>query len=116
MTMSNLVANAQRINSWDLESGKVNIDMREIEKMDQRLFIIDDTYELSEIFTKVLAIKPDVVILDYIGLVNIKKFAEDEKYTEYSKRVQEFVKETRVGWIDLSNLPIGIEDAQILSR
>ncbi len=116
MTTSNLVANAQRINSWDLESGKVSIDIATLEKMNEKLFIIDDTYELSDIFSKILAIKPDVVILDYIGLVNIKKFSEDEKYTEYSKRVQEFVKQTRVGWIDLSNLPIGIEDSMILSR
>jgi hypothetical protein len=37
-------------------------------------------------------------------------------FTEYSKRVQQFVKESRVGWIDLSNLPIGVEDNQIVSR
>jgi replicative DNA helicase len=116
MTMSNLLANRQRINSWDLESGKVDVDFQAIEEMQGNLFIIDDTYELSEIFSKVLSIKPDVVILDYIGLVSINRFWEDGMFTEYSKRVQQFVKESRVGWIDLSNLPIGVEDNQIVSR
>jgi hypothetical protein len=74
MTMSNLLANRQRINSWDLESGKVDVDFQAIEEMQGNLFIIDDTYELSEIFSKVLSIKPDVVILDYIGLVSINRF------------------------------------------
>jgi len=50
--------------------------------------------------------------LDYIGLVQIKKVKEDDKYTEYSKQVQEFVKQSRVGWIDLSNLPKNQEDEE----
>lgn len=116
MTMSNILANRQRINSWDLESWKAEVDWKAIEEMQWNLFIIDDTYELSEIFSKILNIKPDVVILDYIWLVSINKFWEDGMFTEYSKRVQQFVKESRVWWIDLSNLPIGVEDNQILNR
>lgn len=116
MTMSNIVANAQRVNSWDLESWKVELDLKILENMDWRLFIIDDTHELSEVMSKVITIKPDVVILDYIWLITINKIWEDGLFTEYSKRVQQFVKKTRVAWIDLSNLPIGIDDNQILVR
>jgi hypothetical protein len=64
--------------------------------MDGKLFIVDDTHELSEVFAKVLAIKPDVVMLDYIGLISIGKVKEDDLFTEYAKRVQQFVKKSRV--------------------
>lgn len=116
MTLSNLVANRQRVNSWDLESGKAEVDYDLLWEMNEKLFVIDDTYELSEIFSKILTIKPDVVILDYIGLVTINRFWESDMFTEYSKRVQQFVKKVRVSWVDLSNLPMWVEDAQIISR
>lgn len=116
MTLSNLLANRQKINSWDLESWKKDVDMQKLGEMDWKLFVIDDTHEISEIFSKVLAIKPDVVILDYIGLITINKYWESELFTEYAKRVQQFVKKTRVGWIDLSNLPIGVDDDEIIAR
>jgi hypothetical protein len=54
---------------------------------------------------------PDVVILDYIGLMSIKGFTEEQKYTEYAIQVQRFVKATQVSWIDLSNLPTQLQSA-----
>jgi len=113
MTMSNLIANRMGVNSWDIESGRVDVDMGVVWEMDGKLFIVDDTHELSEVFAKVLAIKPDVVMLDYIGLISIGKVKEDDLFTEYAKRVQQFVKKSRVWWIDLSNLANGADDATI---
>jgi hypothetical protein len=40
--------------------------------------------------------KPDVVVLDYIGLMSIKGFTEEAKYTEYAIQVQRFVKQMQV--------------------
>ena len=49
--------------------------------------------------------KPDVVILDYIGLVNIKGTDEKSLYNRYADEVKEFVQKNKhLAWIDLSNL------------
>jgi len=109
-TLTNLMANKQQVNSYLIEDWTVKADVDYIKEQHWKLFIIDDCYEINDIFTKCLEIKPDVVILDYIWLIQIKKTKEDDKYTEYSKLVQWFVKKSRVGWIDLSNLPKGSED------
>lgn len=109
-TITNLMANHLGVNSHDIENWMVQPDYSYIESLADKLYIIDDTYELSEIFANCMEIKPDVVVLDYIGLVSIKRFSEDEKYTEYAKQVQRFVKKTRLSWIDLSNLPTGIDE------
>ena len=111
-TMSNILANHQWVNSHLIEDWTQTPNIDYIRSLQWKFFLIDDCYELSEIFSRILEIKPDVVILDYIGLVQIKKVKEDDKYTEYSKQVQEFVKQSRVGWIDLSNLPKNQEDEE----
>lgn len=116
MTLSNICANRQWINSWDLESWNVELSSTTLQELDWKLFIIDDTHELSEIFSSCLSIKPDVVILDYIWLVSIGKTSESDLFTEYAKKVQQFVKKNRLAWIDLSNLPIGVEDSEIINR
>ena len=92
-------------NSRAIEYGNVKPDAEYIANMKGKFFIIDDTYELSEIFAKVMSIKPDVVVLDYIGLVTVNKLTESSMYDEYAKSVQKFVKKTKTAWIDLSNLP-----------
>jgi replicative DNA helicase len=111
-TLTNLAANHQKVSSYSIERGTAPLDSTYLSSIKENFFLIDDTYDLGDIFARCLEIKPDIVILDYIGLVNIKKFSEEEKYTEYAKRVQEFVKRTRVGWIDLSNLPKNSEDEE----
>lgn len=113
-TLANILANHQEVNSYDIENWNIQADVDYIKWQEWKLFIIDTTYELWEIFSKIMEIKPDVVILDYIWLVQIKKTKEDDKYTEYSKQVQEFVKRSRVGWIDLSNLPKWQEDEETI--
>ncbi len=111
-TLTNMYANSAGVSSYLVENGTEAVNSDYIEKAKGKLFIIDDTYELSEVFAKILEIKPDVVVLDYIGLISIRRIDEESKYTEYSKKVQEFVKRTRVGWIDLSNLPKSQEDLE----
>ncbi len=111
-TLTNMYANSAGVSSYLVENGTETVNSDYIEKAKGKLFIIDDTYELSEVFAKILEIKPDVVVLDYIGLISIRRIDEESKYTEYSKKVQEFVKRTRVGWIDLSNLPKSQEDLE----
>lgn len=111
-TLSNILANHQEVNSHRIEDWTVTPDVDYLYHNKEYLTIIDNIYDLSEIFTQVLQIQPDVVILDYIWLVNIKKTKEDDKYTEYSKQVQEFVKRARISWIDLSNLPKNQEDEE----
>ena len=61
---------------------------------------------MSRIQARILEIKPDVVFLDYIGLVDIRGSKEEEVYTKYAKSMQKFVKKTGISLIDLSNLPV----------
>ena len=112
-TLVNLMASKMRCNSHSIEKWEVSPDAEYLGSLKSRLFIIDDVYDMSEIFTQVLSIKPDLVFIDYIGLVNIKWFTEEAKYWEYAKQVQRFVKKTRVSWVDLSNLPNNIEEETI---
>lgn len=52
-----------------------------------------------------LRVKPDVVILDYIGLVNIKGHDEKTLYQKYADEVKQFLqKNQEIAWVDLSNL------------
>lgn len=76
-----------------------------------KLAIVEDSFYLWDIFSRIMEFKPDVVILDYIGLASIKGFTEEQKYTEYAIQVQRFVKQMQVAWIDLSNLPTSLQQA-----
>lgn len=115
-TITNLMANYMGVNSHAIEKGTAHPDGDYLGKLKDKLYIIDDTYELSEIFAHCLSLKPDVVLLDYIGLVSIKKFAESEVFTEYAKQVQRFVKKTQVGWLDLSNLPTDVDEDHMRTK
>jgi hypothetical protein len=59
-----------------------------------------------------MEIQPDVVILDYIGLISCKGVTEEAKFTQYAIEVQRFVKASQVGWIDLSNLPTNLQQSE----
>lgn len=109
-TLTNLCANYQKVNSYRIERGEEELDTNYVSSLKEKFFLIDDTYELSEIFARIQEIKPDVVFLDFIGQVDIKGTDENSKYGEYARRVQKFVKRSRVSWIDLSNLPKSAED------
>lgn len=109
-TLTNICANAQKVNSYKLERGEEVLDTNYVSSLKDKFYLIDDTYELSEIFARILEIKPDVVFLDFIGQVNIKGFEEIKMYGEYARRVQKFVKREKLSWIDLSNLAMGKED------
>lgn len=109
-TLTNLCANFQKVNPYNIERGTEALDTDYVSSLKEKFFLIDDTYELSEIFARIQEIKPDVVFLDFIGQVDIKGTDENSKYGEYARRVQKFVKRSRVSWIDLSNLPKSAED------
>lgn len=96
--------NAAKVNSWEIEG---NWDY--LTSLKDRLYIIDDTYDLDKIFSKVISIAPDIVILDYITHVTIAKASWYEKYDMYAERVPKFAKSQDVAWIDLSNLPKNLQ-------
>ena len=83
-----------------------------LQSIQANLNIVDSSFYLSDIFSKVMEFSPDVVILDYIGLMSIRGFTEEQKYTEYAIQVQRFVKQVQVSWIDLSNLPTTLQASE----
>ena len=114
LTLTNLMANYKKVNSRSIERGESLPDAGYLSSLKNRLYIIDDVWELGDIFSKCISIKPDIVILDYIWLSSIKGLPADSHYDEYAKRVQRFVKRTGCAWIDLSNLPKSQEDEETI--
>lgn len=103
-TLTSIMCKAQWINQFKLTEWMVEGNWQYLVDLGEQLHIIDDLYDIGDIFSKIRQIKPDIVILDYIGYVNIKGFTDEAKYTEYAKRVVRFTKEENLCWIDLSNL------------
>ena len=64
---------------------------------------------MDKIFSKVISIRPDVVILDYITHVTVAKSSGYEKYDTYAESVPKFTKSQDIAWIDLSNLPKNLQ-------
>lgn len=112
VTLTYVLANYQRTSSRLIESGEMDWQYEYLVSLKDKLYIVEDLYDIDSIFTKTLEIKPDVVILDYIWLTEIKKVWEEAKYAEYAKKVQQFVKRSWVAWIDLSNLPRDLQSAE----
>lgn len=110
VSLTNLSANRQKVNSYDILDWTVQIDYDFYMENKDKLFIIDEFNDLNKIFAKTIELQPDVVILDYIALADVPWFSEEKKYDEYAKRVQNFVKKNNVAWIDLSNLPNNTQD------
>lgn len=96
--------NSDKLNKWEVEW---NWDY--LTSLKDRLYIIDDVYELSNIFSKIISIKPDVVILDYITHVIVNWASWLEKYDVYAEKVPKFTKLRDLVWIDLSNLPKNLQ-------
>jgi archaellum biogenesis ATPase FlaH len=110
-TLSYIISNHQKVSNDDIMGGKVDWDFDYLNKNKDKLCILQDTFDLNAIFSKIIEFQPNVVILDYIGLMSIKGFTEEAKYTEYAIQVQRFVKSTQVAWIDLSNLPTQLQNS-----
>ena len=104
-TYIKLLASYQKVNPNLLEFGTVEPDYTFLEKYKNQLILTDQLFDFAEIKREVVRTKPDVVILDYIGLVNIKWTDERTKYDKYADWVKEFLqKNNSIAWIDLSNL------------
>ncbi len=104
-TYSKFLSTVQNVNNRCIEKGEVAPDIDWLRKYKDKFFLTDQTFELNEIKREVLRVKPDVVILDYIGLVTMSEVRDVDKiFTPYAKQVKEFVQKTKVAWIDLSNL------------
>lgn len=108
-TLITLMCNARGINPDALSKWEAEWDWEYLTKLKDRLYIIDSDYELSKIFSRAMKIKPDVVVLDYISLMDVKGATEDSKYWEYARKVARFAKSQNMAWIDLSNLPINLQ-------
>lgn len=109
-TINNLIANMQGVDNNALMDGTVKANLDLLYPYKDSLSIIEDTKDLHKIFKTIRDIKPDVVVLDYIGLIKMKGVDNKEKFTLYSEEVQGFAKEQNISWIDLSNLRMGDED------
>jgi hypothetical protein len=104
-TYVKLLSAIQWVNSNDIEKWVHRANTDWLKKYNNKFFLTDQLFDMWEIKRDVLRVKPDVVILDYIWLVNIKGFDEKSKYDKYSDEVKEFIQKNQsLAWIDLSNL------------
>lgn len=103
-TLTAIMCKAQEINQFKLTQWEVEWNWDYLVQLKDRLYIIDDVYDLDDIFNKIRQIKPDIIILDYISYVTMKGFTEEQMYTEYARKVVRFAKDNNIVWIDLSNL------------
>lgn len=108
-TLVSLMCNAKGINPDKLSKGQQEGDWDYLTELKDRLYIIDDEYEVGRIFSRCMHIKPDVVLLDYISLMDVKGSTEEAKYGEYARMVPRFAKSQDLAWIDLSNLPAQLQ-------
>lgn len=111
-TLGYLMSNKQRESMDNLMRWVASADFDYLASINDKLSVVDTSFYLTDIFTKIMEFKPDVVILDYIWLMSIKGFTEEAKYTEYAIQVQRFVKQVQVAWVDLSNLPTQLQASE----
>lgn len=111
-TLSFIMSNYQQIPNDRLMNWAVSGDYEYLQKIKNNLTIIEDNFEINSIFSKVMELQPDIVILDYIWLISCKGYNEEAKYTQYAIEVQRFVKASQVCWMDLSNLPTQLQQVE----
>jgi hypothetical protein len=104
-TYINLLSSLQKTNSRKIERGEIEPNTEWLRRNKEKLILTDQIFDIQEIKREVVKHKPDVVILDYIGLVSIKGCDEKSLYNTYADEVKRFVqKHKSFAWIDLSNL------------
>jgi replicative DNA helicase len=111
-TLSFLMSNHQQVPNDKIMNGSISWDFDYLMKVKDNLTIIEDTFEINAIFSKVMELQPDIVVLDYIWLMSCKGFTDEQKFTEYAIQVQRFVKASQVCWMDLSNLPTQLQQVE----
>lgn len=104
-TIWKLLSVMQRESFDSIMSWEVTPDFDLLTKYKDKLFIIDNIFDLSKIFTNIVENQYDVVLLDYIWLVKIHWIRRDELFEEYANEVPRFLKFNKTCWIDFSNLP-----------
>lgn len=104
-TLSKFLSCVQSVSSKDIETWKIEADYEYLRKIKDNFIICDSLFYLNEIKREILKSKADVIILDYIGLVNIKWFTEETKYNEYADSMRMFVQQNPFfAFLDISNL------------
>ena len=104
-TLVNFLSVKQKVNPRLIEKGVVKAEMDYLKQYKDTFIILDSVNDLNWIKREILKNKPDVVILDYIWLVEIKWFDEFSKYNKYADEVRHFIQNNQqFAWIDLSNL------------
>lgn len=104
-TLINLSATLDRQNSIGVEKWDKSFNKDWFNDNKHLFHLTDQLFDIDEIKREVLKVKPDVVFLDYIGLVNIKGCDEKTLYDKYADTVKQFVQKNKwLSWIDLSNL------------
>lgn len=104
-TLINLSCTIDRANSIEVEKWKKAFNEWWFEKNKHLFHLTDQLLNIDDIKREVLKVKPDVVFLDYIGLVDIKGCDEKTLYNKYADLVKHFVQKNKwISWIDLSNL------------
>lgn len=102
----NLMSTILWVNPRHIENGKVQADNEHILKYENYLHLLIDENNIDKIKAEIIRLKPNVVILDYIWLVNIPWFDENTKYSEYADQIKMFIQNHQeIAFIDLSNLP-----------
>ena len=108
-TLVSLMCNHSWLNATLVNNGSIDWNWDYLTSLKNRLYIIDDIYDLDKILSKCVSIKPDVVILDYITHITVAKAQWMEKYDIYAERIPKFAKRQDLAWIDLSNLPKNLQ-------
>lgn len=104
-TYIKLLSTVQWCNPYQIEKGLVKPDTEWLRKYKNNFILTDQLFDINEIKRETLKTKPDVVILDYIWLVNIRGFDEKTVYNKYADEIKQFVQKHQwLAWIDLSNL------------
>jgi hypothetical protein len=70
-TYIKLLSSMQGVSPNDIETGKIAAEVDFIKDFRNHLLITDQLFEWGEITREIKRFKPDVVFLDYIGLVDV---------------------------------------------
>ena len=104
-TYIKLLSSMQEVNPWDIETWKIMPEVWLLEEYKQNLFITDQMFNWNEITRHIKKVKPDVVFLDYIWLVEVDWADERTLYDRYADLQKRFIQRNQdIAWIDLSNL------------